>query len=272
MKILITGGTGLVGRNLIKRLNVDSSVVVVARTLSNLIKLKNEFPKINIISGDIGDEKFVKRIVKDIDVLYHLAALRAVGIAEENVEDCISTNIIGTIHLINHFDGDRFVTLSTDKAVQIRSVYGATKFLVERLILEHATNYITGVRYCIVRCGNIFGSTDSVISIWRQKLLDKTPIDVTCLNATRFFCTADHVIDSMLLQDDKCRKLIRILDLKSLKLSNLLKAMQIKYGKAIKINVIGKQKAENIHELMRSDGKFSNKVKQYTIKEILKLI
>ena len=272
MNILITGGTGLIGRNLLSRLRKDDKITVVARQSIELVKLKNEFPHIKVIRGNIKHEKFVKKIVKGIHVVYHLAALRAVGIAERHVHDCINTNVIGTMNLLRYFKGSRFVTLSSDKAVQINSVYGATKFLVEKLIFERINKCADDVRYLIIRSGNVFGSKDSVMSVWKQQLQNREEITVTDLNATRYFCTIDQVINSILQSDNECRKIIRCLDLKSTSLKVLLEAMQIKYGKAIKINVIGIQQGENKHEKLKSNGISSDKAKKYTLRELSKLI
>lgn len=268
MKILITGGTGLIGRNLIKRLKGD--ITVVARQRKHLSSLKKEFPHIRILAIDISYEPNVIKALKGIDVVYHLAAMRAVGKAEKQVFGCVSTNIIGTINLLKHFKGKRFVTLSTDKAVQIKSVYGASKFIVERLVVEYM-KLNPKTKYLVIRSGNIFGSTDSVMSVWKNKLLTKQPITVTDLAATRYFCTVDQVID-YIIRGPLCFSGVLCMTLKSTSLSTLLRAMQIKYGKAVSIDVIGRQVGENKHERLYEGGLSSDKANRYTVKELIKLI
>lgn len=270
MNILITGGTGLIGRNLLKRLGKKNTILVIARDKYQLNDLKKEFPNIDIEAGDISDESWVRSILGNVDIVYHLAALRAVGLAERNVAGCIDTNIVGTVNLLKHFDGKKFVTLSTDKAVKINSTYGASKFIIEKLVSEYARN--TGKIYQIIRCGNVFGSTDSVMSIWKHRLQNKHTIKITDPDATRYFCTTDQVIDAMLHNKLPYEKVVYCLKLKSTSLRNLLRAMQIKYGKAVDVDIIGRQRGENKHEKLFEGDKGSNKAKRYTVNELLKLI
>src|SRR3990167_10294944 len=186
MNILVTGGTGLIGRNLIKRLK--GNIYVMARNQTKLLQLKKEFPHIIIIVGDIANERQVIKALHNIHIVYHLAALRAVGKAEKKVINCINTNIVGTMNLLKHFMGDKFITLSTDKSVNPNSIYGTSKFMMEGLIKEYQRLY-TWIDYYVIRSGNVFGSTDSVIDIWKDKLQNREEIDVTDLEATRYFCT-----------------------------------------------------------------------------------
>lgn len=273
MKILITGATGLIGKNLIGMLY--GHVYVISRSKKDLNELKRKFPHIRVIPGDISDEVLVKKALKGMDVIVHLAALRAVGIAEREVENCVNTNIIGTINLLKHFSGRKFITLSTDKAVKVKSVYGATKFITEKLVSEYE-KINTDIDYYVLRSGNVFGSKDSVISIWKKLLKKGEEINVTDLNATRYFCSVNDVVDTI-------HKLIEynyfgvkgpfcLNSIKSLNIRDLLEAMQLKYGRAKKVNIIGRQPSENLHEQLIEGGLSSSRARKYTVQEILEYI
>ncbi len=274
-KILVTGGSGFLGVKLIERLisEGEKDIRVVARNEGKLVELKQKFPIVEIITGDIADEFICRKALDDIDQVFHLAASKHVGIAERQPYQTIGSNIIGTIHLLNHFVGHTFMAISTDKAAQINGVYGASKFLMEKLIQEYAEQNPFGT-YHIVRYGNVIYSTGSVLCKWKELIENNTPVTITDPEATRFFWTVDQAIDLIFdcLDKDGGRGVPYIPKMKSIKVEDLFTAMIEKYGKqALAANVIGLQPGENLHETM--DGKvFSNQVKKYTIEEIKELI
>ena len=100
--ILITGGTGFLGKNLIKRLG-NNHIRVLARNEGNLISLKEQYPNIEIITGDISNKFICKKAIDGIDEIYHLSAFKHVGLAEEQSYQCIQSNIIGTMNLLRYF-------------------------------------------------------------------------------------------------------------------------------------------------------------------------
>lgn len=277
MRYLITGGAGFLGRALIRRLykqNVD--IVVVSRNEGQLVKLKEEYPNIEIITGDISSKFICRKAFKDhIDGVFHLAAFKHIGLAEENPQECIKSNVIGTINLLAAVfinKPDFIIGISTDKAAQVRGVYGATKMLMERLFKEYE-DINPHTKYRIVRYGNVIYSTGSVLCKWREHLEKGEDITVTDLKSTRFYWTVEQAVDLMF----EC--LTNALDsrpyiptMKAMKLENLLDAMVEKYSKERPtIKTIGLQKGENLHETL--DGKvFSNEVEQYTKEEIKQMI
>lgn len=273
MRILVTGATGFVGVSLIQRLGKKHEIIAVSRSYYELKRLQKLFPHIEICRGNISNEEFVKNLfIKKIDVVYHLAALRALGIAERCVVECVKTNIVGTLNLLNSFNGSKFITISTDKAVEISSVYGASKFMIEKLI-DNFRTIKPNINYYVIRSGNIFGSKDSVISIWKYLLLRNEELIVTDLNVTRYFCTVDQVIDFIFeCIKKKSNNKPYYMKLKSSSVRMILKAMQEKYGKARSIKFIGRQINENKHEKLEASGISSNKAERYTLKELLNLI
>ena len=135
--ILITGGTGFLGWDLVLRLVQDypqANIKVLARNEGKLIELKNEFPQIEIIAGAVENECIVIEALRGVDTLFHLAAFKHVGMAEVQPLQCTLSNVQGSINLLKHFSGNLFVAISTDKAAKLQGVYGASKRLMEKLI------------------------------------------------------------------------------------------------------------------------------------------
>jgi UDP-N-acetylglucosamine 4,6-dehydratase/UDP-glucose 4-epimerase len=271
MKILLTGGSGFLGEKLLSRLEGD--IRIVARNEGNLIKMKELYPNIEIITGDISDEFIARKALKDIDMVYHLAAFKHVGLAEDQPLQCINSNLIGTLNLLKHFDGHTFLSISTDKAAQVSGVYGASKFLMESVIGEYE-RLNPHIKYRIVRYGNVLYSTGSVLCKWKDLLTKDKELVVTEPNATRFFWSVDQAID--LIEDcleNATDSKPYCPEMKSIKVSDLLEAMYQKYGRGeLKMKVIGLQKGENLHEKVLEDGISSEEAENYTINEIMELI
>ena len=270
--ILITGCTGFLGEALIKRLYGTKKIRVVSRNEGKLINLKLNYPNIELITGDIQDEFICQKALQNVDEVYHLAAFKHVGIAEKQPLLCTQTNIIGTINLLKNFRGIRFTAISTDKAAQVAGVYGASKLLMERIIKEYE-ELQPNIQYRVVRYGNVLYSTGSVLCKWKDALIDGKEIIVTDLNATRYFWTREQAVDlifscieSAVDSSPYCPTM------KSMSVGDLLEAMQIKYGKAKEIKVIGLQPGENMHEKILENGLDSSEAERFTIQEIIPLI
>ena len=270
--ILITGGSGFLGEALIKRL-YPKPIRVVARNEGKLVDLKDKFPEIETVTGDIADEWTVKKVMKDVTEVYHLAAYKHVGLAETNSFQCISSNTIGSLNILREslFTKPKFVIgISTDKAAQVKGVYGATKLLMEALFRE-AERMNPDTDYRVVRYGNVLYSTGSVLCRWKDAMQKGEEVTITDPTATRFFWTVDEAVDLIF----KCLKIAKdskpvVTEMKSMRVGDLLEAMMEKYGR-VNVNTIGLQPGENKHETI--DGKtFSDRVKQFTKEEIMEKI
>ena len=270
MKILVTGGSGFLGQALLSRLNGD--IRIVARDEGDLVMTKQRFPLVEIVTGDISDKFILKKILKDVDIVYHLAAFKHVGLAEQQSYQCVNTNLIGTMNLLNYFQGQTFLAISTDKAAQVTGVYGATKLLMERLIAEYE-KLNSDIKYRVVRYGNVLYSTGSVLVKWKKILQEGGELIVTEPNATRYFWTINEAID--LIEDcleNATSSSPYCPEMKSIKIADLLEAMQVKYGRASSIKVIGLQKGENFHEKILEQGTHSGECERYNINEIMEMI
>lgn len=279
-KYLITGGSGFLGDGLLTYLTKHNikNVAILARNEGNLIKMKQKFPHIEIITGNCADPKIIYKALDGVSGIFHLAAFKHVGLAEQYPLECIQSNITATMVLLEcalKFDIDFIIGISTDKACQIAGVYGATKYLMEK-IFNDFEKINKNTKYRIVRYGNVLYSTGSVLCKWKDLIEQGKEVIVTDPLATRFYWTVEQAIDLII----NCLKYSKdslpyIPEMKSVSLENLLKAMIKKYSKTsdiIPIKYIGLQKGENLHEQMEDNGKKSNEVEQYTIDEIMELI
>lgn len=275
-RILITGGTGFLGQALIKRL-LDVDIRVVARNEGLLVNLKEQHPNIEIITGDIASRFICEKACQNIDGIYHLAAFKHVGLAEEQVRECVFSNVMGTMNLLDmtfKYKPGFIVGISTDKAARVSGVYGATKMLMERLFLE-AEKINPETKYRIVRYGNVLYSTGSVLCKWKKRLQEGKEVIITDPEATRFYWTVEEAVDLIFdsLKEHSSKPLSR--PMKSVKVGDLLMAMVAKYspeGIAPQVKEIGLQPGENKHEIITDDGKSSKDAPKYTHEELLKLV
>jgi len=166
-KVLITGGAGFLGRYLVKGLLNKYSGVGV-RVLS---RHENDIAEIIVdchsdrlmpIIGDIREVDTLKYALKDVDTVIHLAAMKHIDFCELYPSEAITINTVATMNLLKLFAGDTFIGMSTDKAIEATSCYGATKLLLEKLILEQAQKNV-GRRYMVVRSGNFFDQAVAAI-------------------------------------------------------------------------------------------------------------
>lgn len=267
--ILITGITGCLGEALCERLlNEGEEIIGLARDEGKLISLKDKFPQIKIIIGDIANKWVVKEAMKGVDGVFHLAAQKHVGLSEKFVIETINSNILGTINILE----ESWITkpklvlgISTDKAGSPKGVYGATKLLMERLF-EQSERLNTETQYRVVRYGNVMGSTGSFITKWKPLMQAGKEVLLTDPKATRFYWSvgeAVNLIYDCLKKATDSTPFIPIM--KAISMEQALEACQETYGKS-PVKIIGLQKGENLHESI--DGiTYSNEVEQYSKEE-----
>ena len=276
---LVTGGSGFLGVPLVGRiLNSGGKVRVLSRDEGKLIDLKQKYPEIEILNGDIADWFEVKQAMKGVNGVFHLAASKHVGLAEKTVRETIKSNITGSLNILeNSFDENLefIIGISTDKAAQVAGVYGASKLLMERLFAQFE-RLNPSCDYRIVRYGNVLYSTGSVLCKWKELIEKNQELIVTEPSATRFFWSVDQALD--LIYD--CLNNAKdsspyVPTMRAMSIENLLEAMYVKYipeGGSRQIKTIGLQPGENLHERILEDGPDSSQAIQYTVEEILPLI
>ena len=191
MKILITGGTGTVGKSLIK-LN-DNEYINVSRNEEKIAELKREHPEVKSYVGNIEDKGLLLRVFKDVkpDAVVHAAAMKHIDLMEKNPIAGCNINVMGSLNVVEASiinDIPITVGISTDKACLAESVYGASKYLMERVFMN--SNNDTN-RFSLTRFANVAHSTGSVLPFWlKQKEKDEylklTDPDMNRLIFTQF--------------------------------------------------------------------------------------
>ena len=208
-KILITGGSGYLGRALSRRLLKENvhSIRIFSRNESKQIDMQNEFednPKLRFFIGDVRDRERLFRAMEGVNIVFHAAALKHVPVVEYNPFEAIQTNVIGSQNVIDashHENVEYCVAIGTDKAVSPVNVYGATKLLMEKLFVS-ANNYVDTIKYSTkflaTRYGNVLGSSGSVVPKFIQQIKNNQKITVTDTKMTRFTITIDDALDFIL--------------------------------------------------------------------------
>jgi len=204
--ILITGGTGSIGEQLVQTLLEKYSpkrIRIYSRDETKQFNLLKKFEaykdKIRLFIGDIRDKDRLIRAMKNVDVVFNLAAMNHVTACEYNPFEAIKTNIIGIQNLIEvsiENNIERFIFTSTDKAATPSNTMGVTKLMGEKLVTT--ANYYKGnVRtiFYSVRFGNILGSRGSIIPIIEQQIINNRPITITDSEMTRYIMGAKTAIN-----------------------------------------------------------------------------
>lgn len=208
--ILITGGTGSLGKALTRRIFREypevKRLVIFSRDEQKQFVMAQEFPHskykaIRYFIGDVRDSSRLERAMKGIDYVIHAAAMKHVHLAEYNPMECIKTNILGAENVINaclNSDVTNVVALSTDKAAAPINLYGATKLASDKLFV--AANNIKGdknIKFSVVRYGNVMGSNGSVIPFFMNKRKEGF-LPITDKTMTRFNITLDGGVDMVM--------------------------------------------------------------------------
>ena len=260
-RVLIFGGSGSLGVTLVRRLIDHNSICVYSRDESKHWALKNKFNNKNVsfMIGDIRDKSRVREAISRYkpNVIIIAAALKHVDICELSPEESIKTNIIGPQNIAslveeNHSEYSEFLEtvlmVSTDKACAPINVYGMSKAVAERVVLEKARSVDT-IKFCAVRYGNVLESRGSIIPLFLYQALHDEYLTVTREDMTRFLMTLDDSVDLILdCIDTAGTGELYVPKLKSMKILDLANIFSRRYNKPIKI--VGIRSGEKIHEAM----------------------
>jgi UDP-N-acetylglucosamine 4,6-dehydratase len=255
--ILITGGTGFIGRALIKGIlpYEPNKIVIFSRDEVKHYQLIQHFndPRLLSVLGDVREYASLKKATRDIDIVIHAAALKRLDTIEYNICESISTNILGTENVVRACFVNKVkhaIFVSSDKACFPANAYGACKYVSEKIF----TNYANGTgdtKFVVVRYGNVLESTGSVIPFFCSKIRNHEIIPLTDERMTRFFIAKEQAVDLIfkaLLYGEGGE--IFVPTLPAFKIVDLIAALQEILDGSSDVKVIGLRPGEKIDELM----------------------
>jgi FlaA1/EpsC-like NDP-sugar epimerase len=213
-RVMVTGGGGSIGRELCRQALqcAPSDLIILGHGENSVFEARNELDSYLQRHPDIptrlhtviADIRFEQRIHSEVsrfqpDIIFHAAAHKHVPLMEENPGEAVTNNILGTRNLLQAAvatDVERFVLISTDKAVKPTSVMGATKRAAELLVIQAARQ--TGKPYVAVRFGNVLGSRGSVVPVFKKQIEMGGPVTVSHPDMTRYFMTIPEAVQLVL--------------------------------------------------------------------------
>lgn len=255
--ILITGGTGSFGKQLVRTLlnrYQPRKIIIYSRDELKQYEMAQEFTSevMRFFIGDVRDRDRLSLAMQNIDYVVHAAALKHVPIAEYNPMECIKTNIHGASNVIDAAMAcniTKVVALSTDKAANPINLYGATKLASDKLFV--AANNVVGAqdtRFSVVRYGNVVGSRGSVVPFF-QKLVREgaTEIPITDPRMTRFWITLQQGVDFVIKSFERMQGgEIFVPKIPSMKITDLAAAI----APNLPHRLVGIRPGEKLHEVM----------------------
>ena len=255
--VLVTGGTGSFGKRFITRLLEEynpAKVIVFSRDELKQSEMAMDFtdPRMRFFIGDVRDEERLRRAFNGVDVVIHAAALKQVPAAEYNPDECVKTNVIGAMNIVNAAldrDISHVVALSTDKAALPCNLYGATKLASDKLFT--AANNLSGAegtKFGVVRYGNVIGSRGSVVPFFEKLVREGAKeIPITDTRMTRFWITLDQGIDLVFEALERMHGgEIFVKKIPSMNVVDLAEAV----APGLPHKIVGIRPGEKLHELM----------------------
>lgn len=256
--ILVTGGTGSFGRQFVqmtlKRFN-PKKIIIYSRDEMKQYQMERDFggdKRLRFFLGDVRDKERLYRACNGVDYLIHAAALKIITVSEYNPFECIKTNILGAMNVIDCAINQkvrRVVALSTDKAVNPVNLYGATKLCSDKLFVS-GNSYAAGqdTRFSVVRYGNVMGSRGSVIPLF-QSLSKGGEIPITDERMTRFMITLPQGVELVWTAlEDSIGGEIYVKKLPSMRVVDIARVV----APEAKIKIVGIRPGEKLHEQMIS--------------------
>lgn len=272
-KVVVIGGTGTLGKALIKELlEEEYEITCVSRCELKQKQLNDELKsdRVTFLLGDVRDSHAMKAHLRGAFSVFLVAALKHVDILEMNPYEAIKTNIIGTQNVIDAVTQNHvpyFSFCSTDKAVEPLNAYGMSKGLAEKLVRRSFLNAN------IFRWGNVLGSRGSVIHEFAKTIKEGGYVNITHPDMTRFWLLIENAARFMIAHHNKPSSKILIPPMKASKVTELAEAVSevVNPGGHLTIRNIGIRPGEKLHEKI-TDGMESNTYAQYTKEELIELV
>lgn len=268
--ILVTGGTGSIGSEIVRQLLKENpkAIRIFSRGEEKQFYMQRELrdhTNVRFLIGDVRDYRRVEYACKDVDIIFHAAAMKHVPASEYNPMEAVKTNVIGTQNVIEAAitnNVEKFVSVSTDKVVSPTNTMGATKLLSEKIVMA-ANQYkgTTETKFSCVRFGNVMGSSGSVIPLFCKQIENNEDITLTDSEMTRFMMSIPQAA-SLVLSAAKNSMYgeTYVLKMPAIKILDLAEALITEFNRTHKesytgkIKVIGPRPGEKLYEeLMTND-------------------
>jgi len=258
-EVLITGGTGSLGKALTKQLvqsmHRPKGIRIYSRSELNQFKMKQEFKDskipISYIIGDIRDRERLTMACKGVDYIVNTAAMKRIEVCDSDPLECLKTNVDGVSNIVHAAlanNVQKVLQVSTDKAVYPTTLYGASKKCAEDLVINANTYSAGGTpHFMCVRYGNVLGSNGSVLGIFLKQIKEGKQLTVTDSNMTRFWITLPEVCHFIINTLEKYDTGIHIPIMLSSTILDLINSLEVKYGDQ-ELKTIPTQINEKMHE------------------------
>lgn len=269
--VLITGAGGSIGKELCRQIARwgPSELIMVGHgensIFESLLDLRESFTGLSIIPiiADMRDKNRLNQIVSKHlpQLVFHAAAHKHVPMMELNIEEAVTNNILGTKNLVEvciQHDIEKFVMISTDKAIRPKNVMGASKRISEMIVLNAARKY--NKSYCVVRFGNVLGSRGSVVPLFKRQIARGGPITITHPDMKRYFMTIPEAVYLVLQSAGMASggetfvlnmgDQIRIVDLAE----DLIRLSGLEPGRDVEIVFTGSRPGEKLEEDLWDEG------------------
>jgi FlaA1/EpsC-like NDP-sugar epimerase len=255
--ILITGGTGTIGRSfaeghIVHYVNdhgspyTEHNITIFSQDELAQVEMKREHPYFNYVIGDVREPSEVHRACKGMDYVFHFAAIKHVNICEDQPQEAIRTNVIGTMNVINACTAHsaKMINMSSDKAINPSNVYGITKAIGEKMVEQDM--------FVSIRSGNVLWSSGSVLPIWKKQIKRRNQIDITSAEMTRFFIDVKEL--TLFIWECRDKSGIFTVPMKSHFLKDIAEEFIKRYGnEKTELNVVGLRPGERLHEFRDED-------------------
>jgi UDP-glucose 4-epimerase len=255
-KILITGGAGYLGKNVIKRYYEDNEITIYSRDEAKHYYIKKQYPKINCIIGDIADERSLIKAGKGHDIGIFAASLKQIGAVDQNYEIASRTIINGAFNSRkcaeeNEFESACFI--SSDKSRAATTLYGSMKFVAgESFIINDKQEYDVNLSTAIY--GNVTNSTGSIIPLMWDALNNRYELQLYSEEMTRFMLNIEEAID--VIEVGLTISGYNVIPVaKSYRIKDLFEIFSEEFG--LKYKTTQPRISEKIHEIMVSSEEIS---------------
>ena len=258
--IFITGGTGSWGNELTTQLleKDPKQILIYSRSELHQVNMQRKFnnPKLKFLIGDIRDHDRLVECTKGVDYIFHLAALKHVPVCEEQPYEAIKTNIVGTKNIIEAAKLNKVkkvIDVSTDKAVDPLNLYGMTKAIGERLIIQ-ANLEPSDTQFVCIRGGNVLGTNGSVVPFFADQINRYKKISLTDKRMTRYFLTLKQAIHLLFKASEvSYGGETFVMKMPSCKIADLAEVMVKELSRdPVQILETGIRPGEKIHEVLVS--------------------